>query len=341
MYGCWVQSEDVYERKDRVGPYERGHYFQSPSAYRSTFAEKVTPHLTTIVNGAGWQSGSPRLMDEGSLEQLVQASGGRPKLVAVQDIACDLKVSRGRQCPWGALTKVQGGLAFVDKHTKIDAPFFEAPGGVLISSIDILPTELRECHMRAHPLAPLICAAINASKDFSQNIAPYIQRVLARKAGRGPAASELDGALSGATIVKEGQLVPRHQHLDASVSTWRQDSAGKTTSDGAADAPKPKNVLLLGSGLVAGPAVEEFAARSDVSLRIGASSLANWAAQTSLRPVAYPIQLATIWLRHKAWCEGGRTSKLSSLTSAMRRLYVQQSQHRMQLSGRSTRSRAH
>lgn len=80
-------------RKDGAGAYDREHYFQDPSAYRSTLAQNVAPYLTTIVNGAGWQSGSPRLMDEGSLEKLVQASGGKSRLVAVQDIACDLKAS--------------------------------------------------------------------------------------------------------------------------------------------------------------------------------------------------------------------------------------------------------
>lgn len=170
------------------------------------------------------------------------------------------------------LTSAQGGLAFVDKHTTIDAPFFEAAGDVLVSSIDILPTELREPAGTTAWTSPLTRVAINASKDFSQNIAPYIQRVLARKSGRGSAADEMDAALSGATIVKDGQLVPRHQHLETSVSSWRKGSADKTTSARSAGPSKPKKVLLLGSGLVAGPAVEEFAARSDVSLRIGTSS---------------------------------------------------------------------
>lgn len=142
---------------------------------------------------------------------------------------------------------------------------------MLVSSIDILPTELRESGGTTAWISPLTCAAINASKDFSQNIAPYIQRVLTRKSGRGSAADEMDAALSSATIVKDGQLVPRHQHLDASVSSWRQGFADKTPSGGAPGPRKPKKVLLLGSGLVAGPAVEEFAGRSDVSLRIGTS----------------------------------------------------------------------
>jgi hypothetical protein len=39
---------------------------------------------------------------------------------------------------------MQGGLEFVDRHTTIDAPYFVGQGGVLISTTDILPTELRK-----------------------------------------------------------------------------------------------------------------------------------------------------------------------------------------------------
>lgn len=36
----------------------------------------------------------------------------------------------------------------MDRHTTIDDPFFVVPGGILISSTDILPTEL--CELKCH-----------------------------------------------------------------------------------------------------------------------------------------------------------------------------------------------
>lgn len=51
------------------------------------------------------------------------------KWVAVQDITCD----------------VEGALEFMNHYTTIDEPVFEGPGGILIGSTDVLPTELREC----------------------------------------------------------------------------------------------------------------------------------------------------------------------------------------------------
>jgi hypothetical protein len=46
-------------------------------------ADQIAPHLTTLINGVGWQSGFPRLMSTGE-----EIEG----LVAIQDISCDLGV---------------------------------------------------------------------------------------------------------------------------------------------------------------------------------------------------------------------------------------------------------
>lgn len=77
------------------------------------------------------------------MQGLIDSSGGEPRLAAIQDVSCDLKVCRTGGIAWGQADD-QGGLEFVDRHTTIDAPYFEGLGGVLISTTDILPTELRE-----------------------------------------------------------------------------------------------------------------------------------------------------------------------------------------------------
>lgn len=53
----------------------------------------------------------------------------------------------------GKLKHQQGGLEFVDQFTTVDNPYFEGPGDILISAIDILPTELGEWALRfdLHP----------------------------------------------------------------------------------------------------------------------------------------------------------------------------------------------
>lgn len=87
----------------------------------------MAPYLTTLINGAGWKAGFPRVISNTDMDGLIQTSkGGVPKLAAIQDVTCDMK----------------GNLEFVDRHCTIDEPHFVGPAGILISTIDILPTEL-------------------------------------------------------------------------------------------------------------------------------------------------------------------------------------------------------
>jgi alpha-aminoadipic semialdehyde synthase len=89
LYACAIPPSAYLEGD---GTYDRDDYYRSPKLYRSVFAQKVrpmepadqiAPHLTTLINGVGWQSGFPRLMSTGE-----EIKG----LVAIQDISCDLGV---------------------------------------------------------------------------------------------------------------------------------------------------------------------------------------------------------------------------------------------------------
>ena len=53
---------------------------------------QIAPYLTTLINGAGWQNGFPRVITNADMEGLIQQSGGKPKLVAIQDVTCDIRV---------------------------------------------------------------------------------------------------------------------------------------------------------------------------------------------------------------------------------------------------------
>lgn len=77
---------------------------------------------------------------------------------------------------------------------------------------------------------------------------------------------EIDKTLARAMIVEDGVLQKPHDWLEKNVRSWKKGS-----SSSGAGAQK-KRILLLGSGLVAGPAVDVFLARPDVSLVIGESS---------------------------------------------------------------------
>jgi alpha-aminoadipic semialdehyde synthase len=92
---------------------------------------------------------------------------------------------------------------------------------------------------------------------------------------------EIEETLVGAKIVNEGVITSEHSWLAPRVEGWRNTQAGSSrpTSTDANVAVKTsilrekrKKVLLLGSGLVAGPAVDVFVSRGDVELVIGMSS---------------------------------------------------------------------
>jgi alpha-aminoadipic semialdehyde synthase len=53
--------------------------------------EQIAPYLTTLINGAGWQTGYPRIMKREDVDTLPVGPNG-PKLVAIQDVTCDLEV---------------------------------------------------------------------------------------------------------------------------------------------------------------------------------------------------------------------------------------------------------
>ena len=126
IYACAIPPSAYFTRDGKK--YSREDYYANPSAYSSIFASEFAPYLTTLINGAGWRPGFPRIITSEGMDELVAASAGWPSLCAIQDVTCDLK----------------GNLEFVDRHTTIDKPYFEGPGGMLISTVDILPTELGE-----------------------------------------------------------------------------------------------------------------------------------------------------------------------------------------------------
>lgn len=176
-------------------------------------------------------------MDNAALQALSERPGSL-NLAVVQDVTCD----------------IAGNLEFVDRHTTIDNPYYVGQHGILISSIDILPTEL----------------PIDSSRHFSDCILPYVKRLISPNKTQ-VADDEVQRSLERAAIVRAGDLQADHAWLQDSVDKWRKKPA--QTSANLASSSQGGKVLLLGSGMVAGPAVEVFCARSDVKLAVGESHL--------------------------------------------------------------------
>lgn len=87
-------------------------------------------------------------------------------------------------------------------------------------------------------------------------------------------------ALDRATIARNGKLVGKHGWLQEAVNTFYETSNDVLQKDEKEErnelqpAQQPavlrkKKLLMLGSGMVAGPAVDEIAKRADVQLLVG------------------------------------------------------------------------
>lgn len=83
--------------------------------------------------------------------------------------------------------------------------------------------------------------------------------------------TDIERALERATIASGGSLREKHRWLQDSINKGRiQRVKESQASEHQFISPqKRKKVLLLGSGMVAGPAVAEISRRTDVDLVIG------------------------------------------------------------------------
>ncbi|KAI6122567.1 Saccharopine dehydrogenase-domain-containing protein [Pisolithus croceorrhizus] len=264
VYLVHASPEDYLSRMDG-GQYNRSHYYQNPSLYKSDFATKVAPYLTLFLNGVGWLPGFPRLMTNEDLTVALNraAEVGPARFGTIGDISCD----------------IEGGLEFMPRASTLSEPVFKHRPAFLpshlpavhIMSVDILPTSL----------------PLDASNHFSGVLIPYLRALVREyRSVRGSASEEkqcqYEEALERATVAKGGQLVGKHKWLREPVEKWRSAAASSTAlAMASSTGPAPventvhgkKNVLMLGSGMVAGPAVQEICKREDVELVVASNSI--------------------------------------------------------------------
>lgn len=125
-------------------------------------------------------------------------------------------------------------------------------------SVDILPTSLPR----------------EASAHFSNVLLPYLRTLVRQYRGEADATdAERVTALDNATIAGGGALKEGHRWLEEPLSSWRAQAESESSTSASAPVVAPvkkKRVLMLGSGMVAGPAVDEIARHGDVELVVGA-----------------------------------------------------------------------
>ncbi|KAJ6584864.1 Saccharopine dehydrogenase-domain-containing protein [Mycena capillaripes] len=263
IYLVHAKPQDYLRRLDGL-EYDRTHYYEQPQAYRSIFSTEVAPYLTLFLNGVGWAPSFPRLMTSADLiETLSRAKAiGGARFTNIGDISCD----------------PGGGLEFLPRSSTLSSPFYKTRPSAL-------PSYLPSVQMMAVDILPA-SIPLDASEHFSNALAPYLDNLI--EYYRAGGAGVLDPALERATIASGGQLAEKHRWLQDSVDKLRmkgllepdavlptapvEDSSSDEVVIGSMGVLRKKKVLLLGSGMVAGPAVEEIARREDVQLLIASNS---------------------------------------------------------------------
>ncbi|MCD4746751.1 MAG: hypothetical protein K8R58_10675 [Bacteroidales bacterium] len=190
LYKVIFKEEDLSEPVLKDYEFELNDYYANPQNYRSKF-EQYIPHLTVLMNCMYWDERYPRIVTKDYLEKLF--SQGTPKLTVIGDVTCD----------------TNGSIECTHKGTEIEDPIFvynpftRKPTmgykgeGILVMSVDILPSELPR----------------ESSIAFSDVLLKYIKPIA--NADYSVSFNELDlpGPIKKALILHKGKLTPDYKYI--------------------------------------------------------------------------------------------------------------------------------
>ena len=139
-----------------------------------------------------------------------------------------------------------------------------------------IPAHLPSVQMMAVDILPS-SLPLDASTHFSDAVFPYLRSLIREYRGEKDEGDGYSEALDRATVARGGELVGKHKWLEEPLATWREGATlADVRSESTMQQPskeagvvRKKRVLMLGSGMVAGPAVDEICKRGDVELLVG------------------------------------------------------------------------
>jgi alpha-aminoadipic semialdehyde synthase len=193
IYKIVFREEDTVRPKDSTARFDLQHYYEYGKAkYQSAFPQYL-PYISVLMNCIYWSDKYPRMITKRELKKLWNQTGGKPRLIIIGDISCD----------------IEGAIEFTVQCTKPDRPTFvynpdteEAPlgvsgDGVVVMAVDNLPTELPR----------------EASTSFSETLQRFIPPIV--KADYSVPFEQLDlpPEVKKAVIVYRGSLTPEYEYL--------------------------------------------------------------------------------------------------------------------------------
>lgn len=254
IYGCEVRRRHHLERKDGGG-YDPAEYDEHPERYISTFAQKIAPYTSVLVNGIYWAVDSPKLLTIPDAKHLLQPadtpwlpkSMGAPALPHRMLAICDISADPG------------GSIEFMNECTTIDTPFclydadrnkdtksFKGPG-VLVCSIDNMPTQLPR----------------ESTDFFGDLLFPYCEDILKSDATKPLTEHDFSPVVQGAIITSNGKLTPSFEYINELRSSNMIRSRHKVEG-----MSQDNQVVILGSGLVSAPVVEYLSREKNIAVTV-------------------------------------------------------------------------
>ncbi|XP_065178945.1 alpha-aminoadipic semialdehyde synthase, mitochondrial-like isoform X2 [Sycon ciliatum] len=260
VYATVVKREDHLERIDGGG-FNLEEFNTFPERYRSTFAEKIAPFATVIVNGIYWQPKQPRLLTTADAKTVLRKTAptdpeaeipGVPRLphrlLAICDISADL----------------HGSIEFMRSYTSFDNMFHIynpetdqsvsgnfSEDGIVVMSIDNLPAQLPR----------------EATDNFGDQLRHFISPLTRADWSKNFSDLDLPDTIKQAFITSGGRLTPNFKYIDQ----LRAARSPKAERRVAPEEPKYR-VVVFGSGLVAKPLVD-YLAKNGVAVCVATAAV--------------------------------------------------------------------
>lgn len=191
VYSVTFKERHLSKLKDGgIGKFDLQDYYNHPEKYENQF-EKYIPHLTILMNCMYWDDNYPKIVTKDFLEKLY--SNGEPKLKVIGDVTCD----------------PDGSIEATHKGTEIEDPIFVynpetrepemgvSGHGVLIMSVDILPSELPR----------------DASKAFADALLDYVPAITQCNYSNSFDKLELPAPIKKALILHNGEFTPEYEYM--------------------------------------------------------------------------------------------------------------------------------
>ncbi len=192
VYKIVFKEEHLVEPVVTGAEFDLHEYYTTPEKYKSAF-EKYIPHIDMLINCVYWDAKYPRLVTKDYLQQLF--ADGTPKLKVIGDISCD----------------VHGSVECTELATEIEDPIFvyhpatrtykmgHEGDGVLIMSVDILPSELPR----------------DASAGFADVLVNYVKAIADCDFSEDFETLDLPRAIKSALILHRGELTPHYKYIES------------------------------------------------------------------------------------------------------------------------------